>query len=549
MVLGGIRVRPYITGDADVIASTVTQNVTGTVELFDDTVAHQIHLEITDVEYADMIEAYERDGDKDWVTADMTIDGVFVNDVAVRLKGNSTLRGLRGDSEAAGGEGGGGRQARPGMGQTGERPAMPDGAEPPVAAEGGQPPAMPDGAEPPAMAEGAEPPVAQEGAEAPGGMFGMNSGISVDDPATLPLLISFDQNYPGRAYQGMTELSVRPGTPVLNEAMALELTEATGQATQRYAYSEYSVNDGATTSRLLLEHPDDGYASTDFEGSGYLYKADASSNFAYVGEDQSDYSDQFKQVNAQGNGTMQPIIDLLRWVDSADDEEFAAELDQWVDVDSLAAYIATQNLLGNSDDMSGPGQNYYLWYDLESEKFTVVSWDLNLAMSGNTAAGPDDTVSMGGRAGAGGMPGAAAPAAGAAVPEGGQDVAGQVAAGQEFAGQNAADQWAARQEAAGQLGMAEGADGEQRPGGMGGSHPLKTRFLDSDAFTALYEQKYWELYDQMYGSGLAAQTLDDVEAAFPVSDEVDQATLEQEATSLRAWIEQRTTALAEQRPA
>lgn len=76
-------------------------------------------------------------------------------------------------------------------------------------------------------------------------------------------------------------------------------------------------------------------------------------------------------------------------------------------------------------------------------------------------------------------------------------------------------------------------------------HPLKTRFLESDAFTELYEQTYWRLYDQIYGSGLAAQTLDRVRQQFPLSDEVDSATLEADAATLRTWIDQRTVALAE----
>ncbi|MBS7548295.1 CotH kinase family protein [Dietzia massiliensis] len=525
LVLGDTRVRPYITADADVIASPITENVTGTVELFDPDVAHEIHLEIDDVEYAEMIDAFERNGDKDWVTADLTIDGEFINDVAVRLKGNSTLMGLRGEEGRPGGAG----RGDGGRGDGGP-PAMPEGTD------------LPEGM--PRMPENVELPAGMEmPAGAPGGMAapGMDAGISADDPASLPLLISFDENYDGRAYQGMTELSVRPGTPVLNEAVALELTEATGQATQRYAYSEYSVNDGPTTSRLVLEHPDDGYTSSAFDGPGYLYKADANSRFEYVGEDQSDYSDQFSQVNAEGEGTMQPIIDLLRWVDSASDEEFAAELDQWIDVESFAEYVATQNLLSNFDDMSGPGQNYYLWYDLGTEKFTVVSWDLNMAMSGDATAGPHDTVSMGGpgaMGGPGGMsepPAGVEPPAGTELPAGMEPPAGMPMGGPPSGGENPAGE----------------SPGDERGGRRGPSmdHPLKTRFLESDAFTELYEQTYWQLYDEIYGSGLAVQTLDRVRQQFPLSDEVDSAAVDEEAAILRAWIDQRTAALAEKQPA
>ena len=83
-------------------------------------------------------------------------------------------------------------------------------------------------------------------------------------------------------------------------------------------------------------------------------------------------------MNGQGSQDLQPIISFLKWMDGASDDEFAAHLADHVDVESFARYVATQNLLVHSDDMAGPGRNYYLWYDLGTKKLTVVSRDLNL---------------------------------------------------------------------------------------------------------------------------------------------------------------------------
>ncbi|MEO6529365.1 MAG: CotH kinase family protein, partial [Specibacter sp.] len=57
---------------------------------------------------------------------------------------------------------------------------------------------------------------------------------------------------------------------------------------------------------------------------------------------------------------------------------------------------ATQNLLANADDMAGPGQNYYLRYGVATKKLSVISWDLNLALTNNATASPDGSLSMGG---------------------------------------------------------------------------------------------------------------------------------------------------------
>lgn len=480
-VFGATRIRPQITGDSTIIASEITENITGTVDLFDSSVGHEVSLDITDAEYQDMIATFQKSGDKKWVTADITIDGTFINDVSIRLKGNSTLGGVRGDMP-------GGKDFQP-----------PEGME------------MPSG----------------------GPMAGLGISVSVDDPTSLPLLISFDENVSGRAYQGLTELSVRPGAPVLNEALALSLTAETDQPTQRYAYTVYSINDGATTTRLLLEHPDDSYANSLFESDGYLYKADANSRLEYVGDDQSDYSDQFKQINAVDSGNLQPIINFLKWLDSADQTEFDAHLSDWVDVESLARYVATQNLLANGDDMSGPGQNYYLWYDLDTEKITVVSWDLNLAMQGSNTAGPHDTISMMGPGGFGGPGGEAT-----------EPTAPGGAPGTEEQGMPAGP--------GGQQGGGEapqgGGPGAEGPGtGMKGGNELKSRFLESDAFTAMYESTYWELAEQIYGSGLASELLDRIAETVPVTDGLSEETLNSKVAELHTWIDQRTTALTDLR--
>ncbi|MDV6275518.1 CotH kinase family protein [Rhodococcus erythropolis] len=491
-VFGATRIRPYITGETAVIASEITENISGTVDLFDTSVSHQLSLEITDPEYNDMITSFQKGGDKKWITADVTIDGTFVNDASVRLKGNSTLMGVKGDGAMPGGEGF----------------ELPEGVEMPEGME------LPTDFDPQDM------------------MAGMGSMASADDPTSLPLLISFDENSEGRAYQGMTELSVRPGSPVVNEAMALSLTADTDQPTQRYAYTVYSINDSATSTRLVLEHPDDTYANSLFESDGYLYKADANSRFEYAGDDQTAYADQFKQINAVDNGNLQPIISFLKWMDAADSEEFDTHLTDWVDVESFARYVATQNLIANGDDMSGPGQNYYLWYDLDTTEISVMSWDLNLAMQGANTTGPHDSVSMSmGGAGGGGPAGMPEGVAGqAGMPEGGSPPIGAEA------------QSGAMTPPAGGEATAPAQQGF--PGGPNGTaNALKTRFLESSAFTELYESTYWNLFEQMYGSGRATEILDALATSIPTSDELTAETLQSSIDQMHSWIDQRTSAL------
>ncbi|WP_045731171.1 CotH kinase family protein [Pseudarthrobacter chlorophenolicus] len=446
---------------------STTDTTTADSTLFTDGASHTVSVTWNEADYAALIAAYEADGSKDWIAADITIDGTTVSNVGVRLKGNSTLRSLSGNGSGAGG-GMGGNAA--------------------------------------------------------------SSGISSDVPESLPLLIRFDKYVDGQTYQGLGEVSLRPGSPVLNEALALALTGASGQATQRYAYTTYSVNGSPTQTRLLVENPDENYADTLFDTAGVLYKADADSSFTYQGDDLATYEDQFKQLNNKDSETVQPIVDFLKWLSEATDEEFDAGLAERVDVESFARYTATMNLLVNGDDMAGPGQNYYLWYSLDTKKISVVSWDLNLAMNGDATASPEAQLSIGGGGAGGGMqpPGADdggwAPFAGAAADAGG--TAG--AAGGTGPGGAAPE-------------AAAGAGG----GGRGGNE-LKERFLASQAFQSVYDAAYGDLYAQLYASGTAASLLDSIAAVVPLSDGLTAEELAGETQTLRTFIQERTDALKDQ---
>lgn len=527
-VLGGVQVVPYISsGEIQTSASsTATIDVgAGNVDIFDTSVSHEISLQVSQESLDEMLANYQEDGSKNWVKATITIDGVTIENVGIRLKGNSTLSGLGRTSEE------GGPQAPEGVEE------FTDLSEEEIAQFEEQFAAQQETTDASETGETAETEETRGpgGGMGGGGMGGMTS-VDADDVSTWPLLISFDKYEDGRVYQGMTQLALRPGTTVVNEAMALALTAETGQVSQQSSFTTFSLNDEPSTTRLLLEHPDENYA--DALGNGVLFKADSNSSFTYQGEDQTEYDGQFKQINGDGNGDIQPIINLLKWLDTASDEEFAEHLSDYVDVESFARYVATQNLLVNSDDMAGPGSNYYLWYDYDTGLISVISWDLNLAMSGSTDAGPDDEISMGGGGGGGMRPGGTTDTEteGTAT-EGTESTEGTAAEGMPAMGEmpdmeNIPD-------------MGEMPDmGDREGGGSMGGNQLKERFLASDAFTEIYEQVYWELYEEMYGSGTAIELLDEIAASIPETDAVTADEIATEVASMREWITARTEALA-----
>lgn len=444
LVFGASMVRPYITSDL-VSETVITNNIEGDTDLFDDS-EHTIDISFNQDEYEEMIKTFQDDGGKEFIRANITIDGTLIENVGLRLKGNSTLMSLRSDGQGPGGGEGGG-------------PGGPGG----------------------------------------GGGGGMTQ-LDESAPEELPWLISFDEFEEGRAFEGRTEIALRPaasGSDVaLNEALALSLTEESGQDTQQFSFSTVTVNGEDSASRLVLDSPDALWA--DDLGDGVLYKGRASGSLDYLGDDPTDYEEAFNQINGEGAYDLQPVMTFLDVVNNSSDEEFAEQLEDYLDTESFAKYLATQELISNNDAMDGPGNNYYLWYDTEEEQFTVLSWDLNMALSG-----------MGGGMGGGMGPGMGDTTEGEAtegeMPEGAMP-RGEMPQGEIPDGDPGGD-----------------GDEEGGPGGGGGSRGngvLKERFLDNEEFYAMYEEAYSELYDQLIASGYAESTLGELtERAESIGDE------------------------------
>ena len=100
LAFGTSMVRPYITSEL-ISETAIVNNIDGDAELFDAT-THSIDITFDQAEYEEMLSTFRKDGEKEYIHADITIDGTLIEDVGLRLKGNSTLQSLRGNSMGGG---------------------------------------------------------------------------------------------------------------------------------------------------------------------------------------------------------------------------------------------------------------------------------------------------------------------------------------------------------------------------------------------------------------------------------------------------------------
>lgn len=361
--------------------------------------------------------------------------------------------------------------------------------------------------------------------------------ITVDTPAQdLPLRIRLDKYVDGQQWSGLSDFAVRANASEtsMNEAVALDLLSDAGLASTQAIATRFSVNGGDETLRLTVQNLDDAWVGQNFPDAGadsVLYKAESEGNWSWRGAD-GDYSTAF-DIEA-GADNYQPLIELLDLLNNGTDEEIAAKLPTLVDLDSFATYLAFQEIVQNSDDIDGPGNNSYLFWDSATGMFTVVAWDHNLAfgasMGGGGFGGADGPGGAGGQGGGrpAGMPEGMTPPAGGfgdgqTPPEAMTLPEGMTAPEGGFPG--------------GGQGAGEAGGGQAGGGMMARSNPLVTAFKANAEWTALYDTALTDLKASLLTGGALTKSVDAWSATLTAgaSDLVPADTITSEADAIRKF--------------
>lgn len=256
-----------------------------------------------------------------------------------------------------------------------------------------------------------------------------------------------------------------------------------------------------------------------FGGAGALYKAESTGDWSYRGDDPASYDEVFDQEAGDDVADLTPLIGFLQWVNESDQATFSAGLAERLDVDAFATYLAMMELLDNFDDIDGPGNNAYLYWDATSGTFTIVPWDMNLAFGASMG---------GGQGGPSGPNGRGAPGQGMGQPPAGM---GQPPAGM---GPNGSFDPSTLPGRGQDMSPGRGGFGDGRGGPGGQANPLVEKFRADPTYAALVVTKKAELQASLFDSGLAQSVLDTWAGVLEsgATSMVDATTIESEAASL-----------------
>ena len=311
--------------------------------------------------------------------------------------------------------------------------------------------------------------------------------ITVDTPAQeLPLRIRLDKYVDDQFVDGYSDFTVRSSSSetAMNEAVALDLLTDAGLASEEAVATRFSVNGSDQELRLTVQNLDDTWVEQNFPDAGedsVLYKSDADGDWTWRGDD-GDYTSSFEVESGEENYA--PLVELLDLVNNGTAEEIAEKLPSMLDVEAFATYLAYEEVIDNFDDIDGPGNNSYLFWNSSTQQFTVVAWDHNLAFGGSPGDGQQGGGNRGESNEGGGFQGGERPAG---------DTPSQLPSG-------APDQQQTGEQKAGDRGGQAGSRGKE--------NPLSTTFLANAEWKALYEQAKTELRADLIDDGTLTETVD-----------------------------------------
>ncbi len=198
--------------------------------------------------------------------------------------------------------------------------------------------------------------------------------------------ISFNTFVQGREYRGLDKMNINGehnDPTVMRAKISWDIFEEMGVTASRANHVAFYINDVFYGLYLNVEHIDDEMIKKEFEhDDGNLFKCLYPADLTFRGPNADDYSDyeQFGRrpydltTNEEEND-YSGFAALVDFLENASANEYQEQIFDYLDVHSTLKWMAIDVLTGNWDNYWYNKNNYYLYENPATGKFTVVPYD------------------------------------------------------------------------------------------------------------------------------------------------------------------------------
>jgi len=201
------------------------------------------------------------------------------------------------------------------------------------------------------------------------------------------LKIDLNKFVKGQKLAGVSKLNLHNNVmdaSWMNETLSYQLFQDAGIPAPRTTYARVFVTVPGPTPRKflglysLVENIDGNFAEKHFGAkTGALLKPVTRDLFKDLGTNWATYKQSYDAKTDLTVAQKQRVFDFARLMTTADDTEFAARVDEFLDMDEFARFMAVTVYLSALDSILSLGQNFLLYLDPKSNKFQFIPWDLD----------------------------------------------------------------------------------------------------------------------------------------------------------------------------
>jgi hypothetical protein len=195
------------------------------------------------------------------------------------------------------------------------------------------------------------------------------------------LRVDFDRFEPDQKFMGLKSIVLKNNAQdetMLKERVVMRLFRRLGIAAPREAHARLYVNGSYAGLYLIVEPVDKRFLKLHFDDNdGYLYQYNLGDpwSFEYLGPDPSRYvPSPFKPETREKEDNHGPIVEMIRTVNEASDEEFEQKVSEHLDLGRYITQLGGENYVAEFDGLLA--MNNYFLYRLPAEKiFHHLPWD------------------------------------------------------------------------------------------------------------------------------------------------------------------------------
>ena len=216
--------------------------------------------------------------------------------------------------------------------------------------------------------------------------FKGNSSAQPQQRHKRSFLLKFNKYDEDARFFGLRRVSFDNGVQfgsLFSEPIITKILRDQGLPTHRSSYARIFLNNKYQGVYVNVERIDETFVEQYLpDPDGALFKADIGgpgANLQFVSDDPSVYKKALEAKSKSAKKSRAQLVDFIRMINQTQDSEFAAVLENRMELNDFLRVSAVMLFSGAFDQLTGGGpHNYYLYHDSQSSRWRYLPWDLDV---------------------------------------------------------------------------------------------------------------------------------------------------------------------------